>query len=399
MRSASDQTLPRLCHRHLRQSCRVPPGERVLVAVSGGADSVALLRSLAELRGKRGWDLQLVVGHVQHYLRGEESELDAEFVRELARSLELPFCRRDVHLGAQETKGLFGDSPDAGSGRPSTNPPGLASESTGDSGPASARHDHESGLELRARKARHQALLAMAGEYHCPWIALGHHADDQLETMLMRLIRGAGLGGLSGMRWRRRSPEDPRKAGPATHAGQRPFLVRPLLSTPRAEIERYLQSLDQTWREDASNQQMFTWRNRLRAEVLPVLEALRSDVPTRASITAQQLADTQEWLALCARMICRQTRSAKHPQREIYDRKALAFTPKVVLSEMLRKQLTLAGARPDRLGYVRLMQIAHSVLDRAGHERLFKFAGGAQLLIKAGTMEIIPAKSPGTEPT
>jgi tRNA(Ile)-lysidine synthase len=131
------------------------PG-KVLVAVSGGADSVALLSMLRVLAEKHGW--QLFVGHVDHGLR-PESHLDARFVKDLANELELPFFERKVTVPSQ--------------GR---------------------------SLEEAAREKRRTALMAMAREAGAQTIALAHHADDQAETLLARLLQGTGAKGLAGMR-------------------------------------------------------------------------------------------------------------------------------------------------------------------------------------------------------
>lgn len=197
----------------------------VAVAVSGGADSVALLWALARLRAAgRG---RLVVAHFNHQLRGRESDVDAAFVVELARRLGL-----GVELGAADEDPI--DKPAQDGGR------------------------HRS--EADARTARYRFLLGAAERVGARYLATAHTADDQAETILHRLIRGAGLEGLSGM-------SRSRVLSPAV------TLMRPMLSIRRSEVESYLRSLGQDWRDDATNRETRFTRNRIRHELLPRLAA------------------------------------------------------------------------------------------------------------------------------
>lgn len=192
-------------------------GDRVAIAVSGGADSVALLRILLELRTELG--IVISVAHFHHGIRGAEADADQQFVAELSRQFELPF-----HCG-------WGDSP------------------------AHAR-EHGMSLETAARDLRHRWFAKLLAEGKADKIATAHTLDDQAETVLMRVLRGAGVKGLAGI-----SP---------VHTEKR--LVRPLLEISRKEIEEYLRGLKQVWREDSSNQELAHTRNRVRHELMPLLE-------------------------------------------------------------------------------------------------------------------------------
>ncbi|MEM6554191.1 MAG: tRNA lysidine(34) synthetase TilS [Planctomycetota bacterium] len=230
----------------LRRRCGVSGGDALLVAVSGGADSVALLRALHGLAGRRRWGLRLVVGHVQHHLRGDGAEGDAGFVAELAGSLGVAFLRRDL-----DPSGWTGN------------------------------------VEEAARGARYGALREMAVEAGCGYVVTAHHADDQLETLLMRMARGTGLEGLRGIAWRRGMGEwgaGPRmeSVGFAGLEETGPGLVRPMLGVTRAVVLDYLERLGQGWREDASNGDVSKARARLRAEVLPGLRAVNPRVAEHA---------------------------------------------------------------------------------------------------------------------
>lgn len=201
------------------------PAGRLGVAVSGGADSVALLRLLAMVA--RDHPLALVVLHVDHALR-PDSPAAARWVRNLARSLGLPCQVRRL-------------------------------------APPPARPGATGGLEAWARHQRLHALAEMAAAADLPWVALGHHAGDQAETVLLRLLRGTSLGGLAGMRPRRilRWP------------GGRLRLWRPFLDVTRQDLRQVLADLKQDWREDPTNAEPRFLRNRIRREVLPLLESLR----------------------------------------------------------------------------------------------------------------------------
>jgi len=190
----------------------IPGGARVLVAVSGGADSVALLHALHRLAAERGW--RLVVGHVHHGLR-PEADADARFVERLGRELDWPVAVERVTVATGT-----GESPEAA-----------------------------------ARRARYAALDRMASAVAADRIALGHTRDDQIETVLMRLLQGAGPRGIAGI------------------PPQRGRLVRPLLTTDRVTILRYLSTQRLTWVEDASNRDQKFLRNRIRHDLLPLLTA------------------------------------------------------------------------------------------------------------------------------
>lgn len=187
------------------------------VAVSGGADSVALLRVLLEAREELG--LVLSVAHFDHRIRGAESDADQKFVAELAQQFDLVF-----HPGS-------GDAP-------------------------VYAQQHAMSLETAAREIRHNWFAQLVREGKADKIATAHTLDDQAETVLMRVLRGAGTRGLAGI-----SPEQKQKS-----------LVRPLLAITRHEVERYLNRLGQSWREDSSNRDLRHARNRIRHELLPLLE-------------------------------------------------------------------------------------------------------------------------------
>ena len=191
-------------------------GQRVGVAVSGGADSVCLLHVLLELAPR--WELRLSILHVDHRLRGGESEADARFVRELGAGLGLEVLCQEADVRS------------------------ISSEA-GDN------------LEQAARRVRQGFFLGLIQSGLVDRVALGHTRSDQAETVLFRFLRGAGTAGLAGIR-------------PVTAEG----LVRPLIEVGRAEVVQFLRERGIAWRDDSSNQDRSFARNRIRHELLPALE-------------------------------------------------------------------------------------------------------------------------------
>lgn len=215
----------------LRDAAGVVPGSRIVVGVSGGADSTGLLAALVALISSGKLPLELAVVHVDHGLRGEESARDAHFVESLARRWQLPFFLHRIDLG-----------------------------------PATAN------LEARARHARITALRATAGAWRARWIAVAHTAEDQAETFLMRLARGGGVASLAGMSLVRGDG-----------------LLRPFLGERREGIRDYLRSRGLAWVEDSSNEEDQFFRNRVRRDLLPKMnQVLEVDVTERISdLTAE----------------------------------------------------------------------------------------------------------------
>ncbi|MBI2955672.1 MAG: tRNA lysidine(34) synthetase TilS [Acidobacteria bacterium] len=217
----------------IRRERLLAPGNRVAVACSGGADSVALLRLLYELRDKLG--LRLLVAHLNHQLRGADADADEEFVRRLAGRLELEFLVRREDVAAR------------------------------------ARREKQN-LEEAGRQVRFEFFASLIAGGTADAVALAHTLDDQAETVLARIVRGAGTRGLAGIYPVVEWVSAPGPTGRSPWAEHRKTLfVRPLLGVRRAELRDYLDSLQQPWREDVSNLERQRLRNRLRLELLPQL--------------------------------------------------------------------------------------------------------------------------------
>lgn len=230
-------------HRALASGGFVGRGARLLVGVSGGPDSTALLASFVELRDDCQFEVHVV--HVDHGLRAE-SRGDAVYVQRLCSRWDVPFNVRRVNVrGIRQAEGLS--------------------------------------VEEAARRGRHTVLLEEAAAFRADAIALGHTADDQIETVLLSLLRGAGLRGLAGMGEESESPF-------TLASGERVPIVRPLLSVTRSDVMGYLKERRLRPRQDVSNTDPAHLRNRVRHELLPLMERIRegaSDAVGRASEDAR----------------------------------------------------------------------------------------------------------------
>ena len=207
--------LARRVLRVLQRQEMLHAGDRVAVAVSGGADSVALLLLLEELRERLG--IVLSVAHFNHQLRGRASDADEKFAARLAAARQLPFHVQRADVGA-EAKRARGN------------------------------------VEDTARRLRYDFFARLVREGHAERIAVAHTANDQAETVLAHILRGTGLAGLGGIH-------------PVVER-----VIRPFLSVRRAELRGYLQARKQRWREDVTNKDLTRLRARIRRKLLPLLE-------------------------------------------------------------------------------------------------------------------------------
>ena len=224
------------------------PGLRLAVGLSGGADSVALVRALAARSEELG--LVLHAAHLHHGLRGDEADGDLAFCRELAAKLGLPFHEARVDTAAE------------------------------------ARADRKSGksaetIEEAARRLRYSWFRTLMSEIPLHAVATAHTLDDQAETVLAKFLRGAWTEGLAGIAPVLEFPEG--------------RVVRPLLAVTRAEIEAYLRGLGQDWREDSTNRHLTFTRNRIRHELLPLLEGWNPRLREHLAQMAAIARDEEVW--------------------------------------------------------------------------------------------------------
>ncbi len=254
-----------------------PPGETVVVGVSGGPDSLCLLDVLRDLALELG--ITLHAAHLHHGLRGPEADADAAFVAEVARQWGVPCTIEREDVGALAAR------------------EGLS-------------------LEEAARQARYTFLAEVAARVGSRTIAVAHHADDQVETVLMHLLRGSGLAGLRGMRPRMPLTE---YHGLLRRPPEGLWLVRPLLGVWRREIEAYLQAKGLSPRFDRSNLDLTFFRNRLRHEVLPFLERLNPRLRETWWRMAETLAADYEFLEQALHQVWPTVTAAEEPERIVFD--------------------------------------------------------------------------------
>lgn len=229
--------------KRMKELHMVAPGDRVLVGVSGGADSVCLFVALKELQ--KALDFSMEVLHVEHGIRGEESKADARFVADLCEEYGVNYqiCEVDVPAFATE-KGF--------------------------------------GFEEAARLLRYEVFETLAKEKNAK-IALAHHKEDNAETILFQMVRGSSLAGLCGMQ-------------PVRTSESGVCYIRPLLSFHRAQIEAFLGQRGLSWRQDSTNVDMAYSRNFLRGSVIPQLEQINAQAVAHINQTAEHLSEAQDYI-------------------------------------------------------------------------------------------------------
>ena len=272
--------------RTIRRHALCPPGSRVLVGLSGGSDSVALTLLLRQLSEHGGFSV-VALAHINHQLRPDAGR-DEQFCRDFAAQLHMP-----IHVEAVDVRSYA----------------------------ASQRLS----IEDAARRLRYESLRRCAIEIRADRVAVGHTRDDQAETFLLKLIRGAGLTGLGGI------------------YPQRGDVIRPLIEASRAELREYLEGARQTWVEDHTNTDLKNPRNRIRHRVLPELNLAAGADTTNAIARAAGLArDDSQWLdELADRRFSALAREAPHGLDIVAA--ALAQEPSPVQRRVLLNGLRIVG--------------------------------------------------------
>jgi tRNA(Ile)-lysidine synthase len=274
----------------IRKEGLLIPGQTLVVAVSGGADSVCLLYMLAGLQNEL--DVHLHVAHLDHRLRGGQARADARYVAGLARRLGLP-----ATIESRDVKAY--------------------------------RRERRLSLEEAAREVRYAFLAEVATAAGADRVAVGHTADDQVETILMHLIRGSGLGGLRGLR-----PLS-RRAG----AGRGLTIVRPLLLLGREETAAYCQSRHLRPRTDISNLSPEPFRNRIRLQLLPELRKYNPRIDAALLRTARLAAADLDFIEA---EVARRWREVAREERGlvVLDRAKLAALPPALQRRLLREAVS-----------------------------------------------------------
>lgn len=291
------------------------PDRRTLIACSAGADSSALALCLAAAGSN------LVVAHILHDLRPAlDATADLEAARSLASGLSLPFVSASVSC---KSKG--------------------------------------GNLEAVARRERYTALVGLAREHACPFIATAHHADDQLETLLMRLIRGSGPRGLSGI-----APK--RRLAPGV------TLIRPMLDITRADAEAICRDAGVPWATDATNTDRTRLRAALRHDIVPVLRRIAPSIASTAGrVAAVQREIARELERTATHLYTRAV--VHHDSNVILSRRALADAPRAVAESTLRRAIQLHQTGGDAPSSRVLASLLRCIRSRSGERRAFQFVG------------------------
>lgn len=284
-------------------------GDRVGVAVSGGADSVFLLHALRELAPR--WNLTLSVLHVEHGIRGAESIADAEFVRKLAADAALPFQLREANVLAA------GDN-----------------------------------LEQAARRVRYEFFAELVNSGQVNRVATGHTRSDQAETVLFRVLRGSGLAGLAGIR-------------PVTHEG----LARPLLELSRPEVEAWLAARGIEWREDETNRDPAYARNHLRNDVLPLLRECFNPRLDEALANLATLAQDEElyWDSELARHL---PPSLGQGPPVFLTTSKISAAPRALSRRLIRRAIEQAKGDLRQIEFAHVERVLEMALSTDGHDRM-----------------------------
>ena len=305
--------------RTVRRRGLFAPGQHLLVAVSGGPDSIALLSLLHQLAPS--WHLSLTVVHFNYGLRGEESDGDESLVQ--------TWCaERSISIIVQR--------------------------------PMLTRRRRTSSLQAVAREVRYAAMHQIARDLGVDRIVVGHTANDQAETMLMWMLRGAGMSGLAGM--------------PYVREG---IIVRPLLASTREDVLRYLDQKGVSYRHDSSNQWARYHRNRIRKEVMPALTSLRPAVVRVLQRQADLLRDDETCLARIVDGLVSSLVTEDQDGRQRLNRREIAALPVALQRRLIRHVLR----RCDEQGHAPSSRVVEAV-----RHFLLKGRVGARLTARSGLL-------------
>ena len=316
-------------------------GQKILVAVSGGVDSMVLLNVLHLLAPKYRW--RISVAHFNHRLRGRASDADERLVRKTAAATRLP-----VVVERAGVKAFAGKS--------------------------------KLSIEMAARRLRHEFLARAARKQKIKTIALAHHADDQVELFFLRLLRGAGGEGLAGMKWRSPSP-----------AGKTISLVRPLLGFSKGELAEFARENKIRFRDDATNFSADFLRNRIRNELLPLLRKNYQPGLDKAVLRLMEIVGAESEFVGAVARASRPSVSTKHSSEEleIHGRDARATTsaafnklPVAIQRRVLQSQLAGIGVAPD-FGLVESLRQSADCFVSVGPKMCVARDAGGKVILRA----------------
>lgn len=270
----------------IKEFALIPAGSRVLVGVSGGADSVALLSALHALKDELGFSL--CAAHLNHGIRGEEAQRDQSYTKELCEKLGVELYTETLDI------------------------------------PALAKEEGKT-LEQAARDARYAFFGRACEHFSASLVAVAHHMDDQAESILLHLLRGSGLSGLRGMQPKRGN------------------IIRPFFGVRRSDIEAYLRDNGISWCTDSTNLQKDASRNKIRLDLIPYIEQnLNSNIIPRLCSTGELIARDEEYMNEAAEKALEEAKTLSG-----YNRFALSALPISLSTRAIRIALKKAGAAVD----------------------------------------------------
>lgn len=309
----------------------------LLVAVSGGADSVAMLDALLRLREYDQAPQTILAAHLNHLLRGEESDGDEEFVRTLAAKLSVTVLVDRIAVGARA----------------------LAERQN---------------LEATARRLRYEFLTRVAEENGAQFVCTAHTQDDQAETVLMRLLRGSGTDGLSGIH-------------PVRQLSSSVKLIRPMLAVSRTQVIEHCQRHGLEFRSDSSNFSLEFTRNRIRHELLPFLRGFNPRVEETLARMADLLGEDQDFLDQAAAVVLSQARLEAGLDAKVLRNHPLAIRRRVI-------RLWLGEHRSlQRIEAVHVAAI-EALITRGQGGKTIELPGGWRFRLTSGRLTLAKAEKP-----
>jgi tRNA(Ile)-lysidine synthetase-like protein len=347
--------------------------QRTLLACSGGADSCALVLALAAAASATQRAQRLIVAHIIHDLRASDlARSDADRARALAAFVGVECVVAEVH-------------------------PALH-----------AATETKRNLEALARRERYAALADLAREHNCDAIATAHHAGDQAETVLMRLLRGTGIDGLRAIHPacdlppRAASTSDPSTSNTSNTSNSdapRVRLIRPMLAVTRADAEEICTLAGWQWGVDHTNADTSRTRAWIRHDVLPMLESRAPGATQRLASTAAHAQSAHQALHQHARELWQASRISRDEPAITLDRAILRDAPTHIASMVLRRAIRSASARTkmDRVNAHAMARAVALIQDRVGGERRIHLAG-ASLYITRDHVRITPHTAATTPP-
>lgn len=285
-------------------------GDTVITAVSGGPDSMALLHILKQLA--QSWKLQVIATHVNHRFRAVEAAREADAVQKLAEALKLQYEAVEIDVPAYAQK-------------------------------------EKLNTQVAAREKRYGFLFHVAEKYNAHTIALGHHADDQAETLLMRILRGTGPSGLTGI--------------PMQRIERGVQLIRPLLQLYKSELTAYCKQHDITYCEDGSNTERKYVRNQIRLDAIPYLKQWNEQMPQALNRLAGMMQDENEYMLEQTKQLYQQIIS-KQDDKYVFSRTQFVLIPTALQRRLITLILSYLSPKRETADYHKIERIRTAVLDQ-----------------------------------